>query len=129
MKTYISDAVAFLYFLIDKLPPKANNAFKQAEKGNAVIYLPTIAAAELYYLFEKKGWLEFWVKLKKEMLKTGTFRYYPFNEKVLNLFDTTKAEEIHDKIIVSTVKVLKADALITKDKNILRLKEVKTIWS
>ena len=56
------------------------------------------------FLFEKKGWLEFWVKLKKEMLKTGTFRYYPFNEKVLNLFDTTKAEEIHDKIIVSTVK-------------------------
>ena len=128
MKTYVSDAVAFLYFLIDKLPPKADNAFKQAEKGNAIIYLPTIAA-ELYYLFEKKGWLEFWVKLKKEMLKTGTFRYYPFNEKVLNLFDTTKAEEIHDKIIVSTVKVLKADALITKDKNILRLKEVKTIWS
>jgi len=34
------------------------------------------------------------------MLKTGTFRYYPFNEKVLNLFDTTKAEEIHDKIII-----------------------------
>ncbi|OYT55842.1 MAG: hypothetical protein B6U77_00885 [Candidatus Hecatellales archaeon ex4484_218] len=63
------------------------------------------------------------------MLKTGTFRYYPFNEKVLNLFDTTKAEEIHDKIIVSTVKALKADALITKDKNISRLKEVKTIWS
>ena len=120
MKTYVSDAVAFLYFLIDKLPPKADNAFKQAEKGNAIIYLPTIAAAELYYLFEKKGWLEFWVKLKKEMLKTGTFRYYPFNEKVLNLFDTTKAEEIHDKIIVSTVKVLKADALITKDKNILK---------
>jgi predicted nucleic acid-binding protein len=51
--TYISDAVAFLYYLLDKLPSEADEAFKEAEEGRAVLYLPTIAAAELYYLFER----------------------------------------------------------------------------
>lgn len=55
MITFVSDAVAFLYYLLDMLPPEANKAFKDAEEGHAIIYFPTIAAAELYYLFEKKG--------------------------------------------------------------------------
>jgi len=128
MKTYVSDAVAFLYFLLDKLPRKADEAFRQAENGEATIYLPTIAAAELYYLFERKGWSEYWTRLKNAMSGVATFRYYPFNEQVLDLFRQTKAREIHDKIIVSTAKVVKANALITKDESLKKLGEVNTIW-
>jgi len=128
MKTYVSDAVAFLYFLLDKLPRRADEVFKQAENGEANIYLPTIAAAELYYLFERKGWFEYWTRLKNAMSGVATFRYYPFNEQVLDLFRQTKAREIHEKIIVSTAKVVKADALITKDEALKRLGEVNTIW-
>jgi len=54
MKTYVSDAVAFLYYMTDKLPPDSNKAFKEAETGEAVIYLPTIAVADLFYLFHVK---------------------------------------------------------------------------
>jgi len=36
--------------------------------------------------------------------------------------------EIHDKIIVATEKILKAEALITKDKEIKRRGEVRTVW-
>jgi len=129
MEAYVSDAVAFLYFLLDKLPRKIDEAFKGAEEGKAVIYLPTIAAAELYYLFEKKGWPEWWNRLDSEMSKASAFRYYPLNERVLRLFRLTKAREIHDKIIVSTVKALKADALITKDEDLIKLGEVNTFWS
>jgi len=128
MENYVSDAVAFLHLLKDNLPDKADKAFKRAEEGEAVIYLPTIAAAELYHLFEKKGWIEWWNRLTSKMSKAPTFRYYPFNEKVLNLFRTTKAIEIHDKIIISTAKAVKADALITKDKDIIKLGEVTTFW-
>ncbi|MBS7611756.1 hypothetical protein KEJ27_06065 [Candidatus Bathyarchaeota archaeon] len=49
---YVSDAVAFLYYLLDKLPPEADKAFREAEEGRAIVYFPSIAA-ELYYLFEK----------------------------------------------------------------------------
>ena len=52
---------------------------------------------------------------------------YPFNKEILRLFDPTEAREIYVKIIVLTAKVLKAHALITKDKEIVELKEVNTI--
>jgi hypothetical protein len=96
--------------------------------GEAAIYLPTIAATELYYLFEKKGCLECWNRLDSEMSKASGFTYCPFNEKVLKLFRLTKAKEIHDKIIISKVKALKADALITKDVDLMRLKEANILW-
>jgi len=128
METYVTDAIAFLYFLLDNLPRNADEAFKRAEEEEAVIYLPTIAAAELYYLFEKKGWLDWWNNLRSKMSKAATFRYYPFNEEVLNLFGATKAKEIHDKITISTAKAIKADALITKDEDLTKLREVATLW-
>jgi len=126
--TYVSDAVAFLHYLLNKLPPKADEAFKEAEEEAAVLYLPTIAAAELYYLFERKGWMKQWSRLKAEMKKHTTFNYYPFNGDVINLFEETKAKEIHDKIIISTIKLLKAQALITKDEELRKLGEVMTLW-
>jgi predicted nucleic acid-binding protein len=126
--TYVSDAVAFFHYLSGKLPTKANNAFKEAEDGDALLYLPTVAAAELYYLFERKGWTKEWSRFKAEMISHTTFSYHPFNEDVLNLFEKTKAKEIHDKIIISTTKLLKAQALITKDRELLESSEVKTIW-
>ena len=128
MKVYVVDAVTFLYYLLDKLPSKADKAFREAENGEAVIYLPTIAAAELYYLFEKKGWLKYWNILKNKMSEYTTFKYYPFNEKILKNFQKTKAKELHDKIIILTAKALKANALITKDKELMQLKEVNIIW-
>jgi len=76
MITYISDAVAFLHYLLDELPPDADRAFREAEEGDALLYLPTIAAAELHYLFERKGWIKEWSQLKVEMKKHTNFNYY-----------------------------------------------------
>lgn len=128
MTAYVSDAVAFLYYLLDRLPPNADKVFKEAEEGTAFLYLPTIAAAELYYLFERKGWMKQWSRLEKEMKRHTTFNYFSFNEDVLNHFKETKATEIHDKIITLTAKLLKAEALITKDEKLRKLDEVKTLW-
>lgn len=126
--TYVSDAVAFLHYLLDELPPAADRAFKKAEEGDTSLYLPTIAAAELYYLFERKGWNRQWIRLRAEMERHATFNYYSFNEDVLNLFEETEAREIHDKIIISTAKLLRAEALVTKDEGLRELDEVKTLW-
>lgn len=128
MRTYISDAVAFLYFLLDKLPPKPNEAFAQAERGEAALYLPTMAAAELYYLFERESWQELWNRLTDEVSRMAMFQFYPFDEQVLGLFRKTKAKEIHDKIIISTTNLLKADGLITKDEELRKLGEVRANW-
>ena len=125
---YVSDAVAFFYYLLDRLPRNAELAFRRVEEGGAVLYLPTIAAAELHYLFERKGWRRHWSRLRTEMRRHPSFRYSSFDEGILGLFEKTKAREIHDRIIVSTATNLRAEALITKDKAIRKLAEVKTIW-
>ena len=128
MKVYVSDAVTFLYYLLDNLPQEPDKAFKEAETGEAIIYIPTIAAAELFYLFDVKKWFEKQEKMQKAMQKSIAFRYYPFDREVLVQSKKSKVKEIHDKIIVATTKVLKAEALLTKDKEIRRIGEVKTIW-
>ncbi|MFQ5711435.1 MAG: type II toxin-antitoxin system VapC family toxin [Candidatus Geothermarchaeales archaeon] len=128
MKTYVSDAVAFLYYLLDKLPPDPNEAFKEAETGDAVMYLPTIAAAELFYLFDAKKWFERQAEMQRRMLESINFRFYPFNRETLLESKKSRARKIHDKIIIATTKVLRAEALLTKDLEIRKLGEVKTIW-
>ncbi len=111
-------------------PLGASNAFQEAENGDAIVYLPTIAAAELFYLFKKKRRRRMWSRFKNEMSDESNagFQYFPFDKEVLEFFEKTRAKEIHDKIIVSTVKATKSDALITKDKEVTDLKEVKTLW-
>ncbi|MEM2849549.1 MAG: PIN domain-containing protein [Candidatus Bathyarchaeia archaeon] len=127
MIIYVSDAVVFLHYLLDKLPPEADKAFREAEEGRAIIYLPTVAA-ELYYLFEKKGWMRQRHKLEAKMRGHHAIMYYPFNQEILSLFKETKAKEIYDKIIVSTAKLVGAKSLITNDVEITNLDEVDTLW-
>ena len=62
------------------------------------------------------------------MGRHSTFSYYPFNVDVLDLFKETDAKEIHDKIIISTAKLVKAHAPTTKDDELNRLDEVKRLW-
>ena len=49
---------------------------------------------------------------------------YPILEKMVTLKDLP---ELHDKIIVSTAKYLSLP-IITKDKTLLNLPNIKTIW-
>jgi len=128
MKTYVSDAVAFLYYMIDKLPPSSNEAFKEAETGEAVIYLPTIAAAELFYLFDAKRWFDKQAEMQRRMEGSPNLRCYPFDRETLLQSKKSRAKDIHDKIIIATTRVLKAEALLTKDEEIRKLGEVKTTW-
>jgi len=83
MKSYVADAVTFLYYLFDKLPINSDKAFREAELGEAVIYLPTIAAAELFYLFDSKKWSEKQVEMRTVMEETLSYLYYPFNKEVI----------------------------------------------
>ena len=66
--------------------------------------------------------------MKAEMKGHTAFNYYSFSKDVLDLFEETRATEMHDKIMVSTAKLLKAETLITKDRELRKLGEVKTLW-
>lgn len=65
--------------------------------------------------------MRLWSKFKDEMSdENSDFEYFPFDKDVLG--KSTKAKEILCKIIVSTAKITKSDAPITKDKKITILR-------
>ncbi len=57
MNFYVSDTHALFWYLINSraLGANARVAFDEADAGQALIYIPAIVIAELYYLNEKKG--------------------------------------------------------------------------
>ena len=49
---YVSDTHAWVFYLLDKLPKKANDVFLSVEKGKAFMFVPTIVLAECIHLIE-----------------------------------------------------------------------------
>lgn len=127
-KVYVVDAHAFASYLIDELPTEANAILKAAEEQKCEIFIPAIAMAELIYVFERTGSeLKIWEMFDKIDLYPS-FSIHPLDERVLKIIPDVKLTELHDRIIVGTSMALKADGLITKDKEIRKSGLVETVW-
>lgn len=125
---YVADAHAFARYLIDELPREADVVFKGAERQKCKIFIPSIAVAELIYVFERTGSEpKIWEMFDKIDVYPG-FSIYPLDEKVLKIIPDVRLAELHDRIIVGTNVTLKAEGLITKDEEIKKSGLVKTIW-
>jgi PIN domain nuclease of toxin-antitoxin system len=55
MSDLVTDTHALIWYLEDspKLSPAANQAFERCDRGDIVIYIPTICLVEIVYLQEK----------------------------------------------------------------------------
>ncbi len=125
---YVADTHAFAYYLASRLPEGVDPIFRDAELERCSIVLPSIVVAELIYLFEKTGNLsKIWEMFDKIELYPS-FSISPLDDRVLRIIPEIKLTELHDRIIVGTAILLKAEALITKDEEITRSRIVKTIW-
>lgn len=124
---YVVDAHPLIWYLSGKLPQNVDDIFKASENGDYVIFVPTIVLAECYYL-SKKGKIEMnFENILRLIERSSNFLVTPFNMDIIKLFSNINIEEIHDKIIVSTAKLLNA-VLITKDRKIRDSKIVETVW-
>ena len=124
---YVADTHAWVFYLLNKLPAKANNAFKSVEKGESIMFVPTIALAECIYLIEGK---KIDLNLKELFIKFetgGNFVPVSLDFEIIKEISKIKLEELHDRIIVATAKLLDAK-LITKDSDIKDSKLVETVW-
>ena len=127
---YVTDTHAFLWFVWKdkKLGNKALEIFRACDKGKEIVVIPSIVLLECMYVCEKRG-EEF--KFQEIMQKIqGSFNYqvYPLDEEVvLKCQSTHPITEMHDRIITGTAKLLNA-TLVTKDRNIVDSKVVKTVW-
>jgi len=111
-----------------KLGHKAAGIFSKCEKGEIVIFVPSIVIAEALSIFDKKRVSFDFKKLFRKISESDNFVIialdFPILQKMVDLKDVP---ELHDKIIVSTAKYLNLP-VITKDSIIQSLSHVKTIW-
>lgn len=125
---YVVDTHPLIWYLAEKLPKNVDDIFRASEIGDDVIFVPTIVLAECYYLSKKKKIEINFENILGMIERSSNFLATPFNMDIIKLFPNIDIEEVHDKIIVSTAKLLNA-TLITKDKKIRDSKIVETIWA
>jgi predicted nucleic acid-binding protein len=125
---YVADAHAFAAYLADSLPSKSDRIFRNSEKEQCQIVLPSIALAELIYVFEKTGTKSKIWDMFERLDMSPSISVHPLDEEVLKLVPDTLLKELHDRIIVATCRLVKATKLITKDEEIARSGIVRTLW-
>ena len=127
---YVTDTHALLWWFTDspKLSSKASEIFKICERGEIIIFIPSIVIAELISIFDKKRVSFNFRNLFNKIRTSENFILialdYPILEKMVTLKEVS---ELHDKIIASTAKYLKVP-IITKDKALHKLTSIKTVW-
>jgi len=80
MSDYVADTHALFWYLTGsrRLGAGARTAFDEAQSGEAIIYIPAIAMAELYFLNVKAGHpLDFGGEFQR-LLEAGQFQFVPF---------------------------------------------------
>lgn len=125
---YVADAHAFAYYLVDRLPRKADAIFRDAELMRCEVVIPSIAIADLIHIFEKTETKNRVWEMFEKIDAYPSFSICPLDEELLKIIPGVELAELHDRIVVGTCKLLGAKGLITKDIVIQRSGLVKTIW-
>jgi PIN domain nuclease of toxin-antitoxin system len=127
---FVTDTHALIWWFTDnpRISQKATEIFERCEKGENIIFIPSIVLAESLSIFDKKRVLFDFKKLLKQIQESDNFVLialdYPILQKMLAL---KNIPELHDKIIVATAKYLNLP-IITKDKMLQNLFNLKTVW-
>ncbi len=130
MNGYVTDTHALFWYLTNspQLGSNASRAFDEADAGAAMIYVPAIVLAELYYVNEKRGRpLDFAAEYAR-LSSGGQFVLLPFAPDDVLEFDAAQTvPEMHDRMIVVSARRLGLPCL-TRDSEITASSIVATIW-
>ncbi|CAB1083475.1 hypothetical protein JY97_04335 [Alkalispirochaeta odontotermitis] len=127
---FVADTHALIWWFTDspRISEKASQIFEQCERGENIIFIPSIVVAELLSIFDKKR-IEFDFKnLFKKIRTSENFVLIALDYQILEKMITLKEiPELHDKIIASTAKYLKVP-IITKDEVLQNVPSIKSLW-
>ncbi len=127
---FVTDTHALLWWFVDnpKISIKASAIFERCENGENVIFVPSIVIAEALSIFDKKRISFNFRRLLRKINESENFTLIALDYPILQKMITLKnIPELHDKIIASTAKYLNIP-IITKDKFLQKLSNIKTIW-
>ena len=132
MKTYVADTVALVQYLEDSLPEHAEEAFRDAEGGSALILVPDIVIGEFVYI-ALKGRLKMrdaksaTRELLKEVDASSYMKPVGMTMAAWEIFIESDVRELHDRMILSIARANSASGIITPDAE-LRSSDFPTVW-
>ncbi|MGB9553636.1 MAG: PIN domain-containing protein [bacterium] len=110
------------------LGSKAKSIFEAAESGKAIIYVPALVFAEIFYLFEKQRITASLHSIAEYMKQYPNCKEHPMNFGVIkSAAEITDIKELHDRLIAGAARLLDLE-LITNDPAIQASSFVKTVW-
>lgn len=130
MNEYVTDTHSLLWYLTThtSLGKNATVAFEEAKNGLALIYIPAIVIAEIYYLNRKRNYIKDFPADFQRIKQSGQFILVPFEaDDVLDFDKDSAVNEMHDRIIVGVARRLKAP-ILTVDRNIIMSGLVEIVW-
>ncbi len=130
MNEYVTDTHTLLWYLLASpfLGANAKSAFREAEANRALIYVPSIVLAELYYSNVKYKFMADFSHEFQKIKQSSQFILMSFDaEDVLDFDNDSAVKEMHDRMIVGVARRLNVP-LLTKDVNITESNLVKIIW-
>lgn len=111
-----------------KMPKEILKKFKQAEKGEIKIFVPTMVLAELAYLSEKKRIDTNLGKAAEYFKKHPKITASPLTISIVRqAFEIDDIPELHDRLIAALGKETNSP-ILTNDPDMYRSKHVLTIW-
>ena len=128
MNSYLFDTQALIWYFTGKgsLSPKAKKCLDEVFTFKSQGAVSIITLFEIYHFALKRPKFNFPVFLS--WLVKYRFEILPVDKEVfLKAISLPRFLEIHDRIIVAT-SILKNAVLVSKDKEILGLPNVKVIW-
>ncbi len=130
MNRYVADTHALYWYLIasPNLGASAKAAFDEGKQGQALIYIPSIVLAELYYLNKKYGEPINFAASFDQFQKGSQFVFIPLEASDILDFDAHAAvPEMHDRMVVGVALRLGAPCL-TCDTKIIGSRLVTIVW-
>lgn len=130
MDEFVADTHALIWYFTDskRLGRGASRAFQAADIGQAIIHIPVIALAEIYYANVKLGFPIDFAETYRQLDSSTQFILTAFDpEDVLDFDRDSAVTEMHDRIIAGLARLLNCP-LLTVDKNIAASGAVQVVW-
>ena len=111
-----------------KLSAPAAQVYQDGIDGKAILMVPHIVVAELFYLLRKHGHVALYVPMLADFQTLPYYRLEPLTLGDLAALDSiVEIPEMHDRLIALAAKRLGA-TLVTKDATIYASAQVKCLW-
>ncbi|WP_136688342.1 hypothetical protein [Halorhabdus amylolytica] len=132
MTRYTADGVAMARYLVDQLPPAADEAFERAEQGIDMIEAPTVTVSEAIWTAVNKGKIA-GVEVNttpnavlRGLVNDGPVQIAPTDDQDLAVYGSLiDHHTMHDALLIANHRVRGTEAIITRDG---AFSTEKTVW-